>query len=75
MGPFKIIALTTLLTGATLFAGYATLRDFGVQKVNYPQGIRLRDESIHAKRAGVLAPVGRGRSHRPPQPAGLDLPA
>ena len=62
MNFLKIAAVLTLLVGGTLYAGIATIRHHGVQKTMYPQGISLRQKSLH--RAGIVRTHSRGGLRR-----------
>ena len=42
-----IRGVAVLLTGATLAAGAATATHLGAPRAEYPQGISLRDGSVH----------------------------
>jgi hypothetical protein len=62
MNFLKIAAVLTLLAGGTLYAGIATSRHYGVQKAMYPQGIRLRQESLRSP--GAARTYARGGLRR-----------
>ena len=49
-----VIILASLLAGGTFLAGAATFGKFGVSRLNEPQGISLREESVRSKRQGFF---------------------
>ncbi|MFC1896743.1 hypothetical protein ACFL0Q_08835 [Thermodesulfobacteriota bacterium] len=60
----KVLLVTAVLAGGTIFAGYASFRDFGVQEARHPEGIRIRQESVERTHAGLYPAHRRVRSHR-----------
>ena len=61
---FIKIAVITLLVGGTIYASVATYRKVGVQTVESPEGISLRQESVRNQRPGRFLYYNRTHSHR-----------
>jgi hypothetical protein len=61
---FIKIAVLFLLAGGTIVASAATFTKAGVQTIDHPDGISLRQESVRTRRARFFPYYRRGRYHR-----------
>ena len=61
---FIKIGVLFLLAGGTIVASAATYTKAGVQTIDHPDGISLRQESVRTKRARFFPYYRRGRYHR-----------
>jgi hypothetical protein len=61
---FIKIGVLFLLAGGTIVASAATFTKAGVQTIEHPEGISLRQESVRTRRAHFFTFYRRGRYHR-----------
>ena len=61
---FIKIAVLFLLAGGTIVASAATFTKAGVQTIEHPEGISLREESVRTRRAQFFPYYSRSRYHR-----------
>ncbi|MFH1982444.1 MAG: hypothetical protein ABIL58_11415 [Pseudomonadota bacterium] len=60
--------LRALVIGAaavsTIYASAATFAKWGIPSAAFPQGVRLRQESLIGRRGAMVLPMRAGRTHR-----------